>query len=121
MDTITNEDEFRELALRHYDNPQCFSMSEFLDDVKRFQYVSNLLERYHQTNLINERLILNHLIILHNLFGRFTAVGLFYRVSPNAWAYLKTYLSFLHLLPRNFNELKSVKVDRKLLKKLERI
>ena len=115
------EEEFRSNALRYYDNPLCFSQAEFVEDVKRFQYVSNLLERYQQTNLINERLILNHLIIIHNLFGRFTSTGLFYRVNPNSWGYLKTFLTFLNFMPPNHEPSKDVKIDRKLLFKLDKI
>lgn len=117
MDKIETEEEFKALALKHYDNPLCFSMAEFEDDVRRFQYVANLLSRYGKTSLVNERLILNHLIILHNLFGRFTAPGLFYKVGESAWVYLSTYLSFLGLLPNGENR----ETDSVLLSKLESI
>ena len=118
---ITSEDDFKACALKHYDNPLCFSKSEFVEDVKRFQYVSNLFEKYKKTKLINERLILNHLIILNNLFGHFTAIGLFYKVSPSAWIYLKTYLLFLGLMPTELDPTDRIQIDSELLQKLENI
>lgn len=118
MNKIETEEEFKTLALKHYDNPLCFSMTEFEDDTRRFQYVANLLGKYGKTSLVNERLILNHLIILHNLFGRFTATGLFYKVDSSAWVYLATYLSFLGLLPETEA---GIETDSVLLSKLESI
>ena len=121
MDRIKNEDEFKTQAFEYYDNPLCFSKSEFIEDMKRFQYVSNLFEKYKKTRLINERLILNHLIILNNLFGHFTAYSLFYRVSPVAWVYLKTYLTFLGLMPFDLDPKDSIQIDSELFQKLENI
>lgn len=117
MDEIKTEEEFKALAMKHYDNPLCFSKTEFEEDVRRFQYVANLLDKYRKTDLVNERLILNHLIILHNLFGRFTARGLFYKVSESAWVFLATYLSFLGLMPKD----QAINIDPVLMLKLESI
>ena len=121
VNRIKTEEDFKTLALQNYDNPLCFSKSEFVEDVKRFQYVSNLFEKYKKTQLINERLLLNHLIILNNLFGHFTAYGLFYKVSPFAWVYLKTYLLFLGLMPTDLDPNNQIKTDSELLQKLENI
>ena len=117
MDEIKTEEEFKALALKHYDNPLCFSKAEFEDDARRFQCVANLLDKYRKTDLVNERLILNHLIILHNLFGRFTTMGLFYKVNASAWIFLATYLTFLGLTPNG----QSVGIDPVLMSKLESI
>ena len=56
-------------AIKHYDNPQCESEKEFHDDMKRFKYIKRLLRKHKDTGILKERLLLNHIIILNNLFG----------------------------------------------------
>ena len=56
-------------AIRHYDNPHCEGEKEFEDDLKRFKYIKRLLRKYHDTEILKERLLLNHIIVLHNVFG----------------------------------------------------
>ena len=57
-------------AIRHYNNPQCEGEKEFEDDLKRFKYIKRLLRKYHDTGILKERLLLNHLIVLHNVSCR---------------------------------------------------
>ena len=57
-------------AIKHYDNPQCEGEKEFEDDLKRFKYIKRLLRRYYETGVLKERLLLNHLIVLNNVFSR---------------------------------------------------
>ena len=64
-----NDENFTLFAIRHYDNPQCTSTEEFYEDIRRFRYLKRLLKRYKKTGELRERLILNHLIVLCNLFG----------------------------------------------------
>ena len=66
---ILTESTFLLFASKHYDNPQCSDISEFEEDLKRFQYLRKLFGRYRQDNDLKERLILNHLIIIYNVFG----------------------------------------------------
>ena len=56
-------------ALKHYDNPQCEGEKEFHDDMKRFKYIKRLLRKYKDHGVLKERLILNHIIVLNNVFG----------------------------------------------------
>ena len=56
-------------AAAHYDNPQCYDTDEFYDDLKRFKYLKRLLNRYKETGELKERLILNHLTVIYNVFG----------------------------------------------------
>ena len=99
MDSLTNSN-FKVVAEKYYDNPQCFSYVEFEEDIKRFQSVSRLLSRYTNT-YENARLMLNHIIILHNTFGKFAVYGLFFKVTPDKWETLKTFLHFLQLIPQS--------------------
>ena len=64
-----NEENFTLFAIKHYDNPQCTSTEEFYEDIRRFRYLKRLLKRYLNSGELRERLILNHLIVLSNLFG----------------------------------------------------
>ena len=67
-ETIT-PDNVMMYAIRHYDNPQCEGEKEFNDDLKRFKYIKRLLRKYYETNILKERLLLNHIIVLNNVFG----------------------------------------------------
>ena len=99
MEIIT-ESNFKQIAEKYYDNPQCFAFAEFEQDLRRFTYVSNLMDKYNKTSVLQERLILNHIIIIHNTFGRFTAPGLFCKTKSQYWPVLKTFLSFLKYIPK---------------------
>ena len=68
-------------AIRHYNNPQCEGEKEFEDDLKRFKYIKRLLRKYHDTGILKERLLLNHLIVLHNVFGTTTPTLHYYYIK----------------------------------------
>jgi len=67
-ETLDNSN-FLLYAAKHYDNPQCFDTKEFYDDLKRFKYLKRLFNRYKETGDLKERLIINHLQVIYNLFG----------------------------------------------------
>lgn len=95
-----NEDNFLLYAIKHYDNPNCKGMTEFLDDLKRFKYLKRLLRKYNSTNELKERLVLNHIIVIYNLFGSEAATKmLFYKIEKKYWSQLKTFLVFLNYMP----------------------
>ena len=71
-------------AIKNYDNPQCEGEKEFEDDLKRFKYIKRLLRRYYETGVLKERLLLNHLIILNNVFSIEAATTLLlYKIQPS--------------------------------------
>ena len=74
-------------------------MAELEDDLKRFKYLKRLLNRYEKTGEPNERLIINHLILLYNVFGKATTEMLFFKLEEKYWSDLKTYLVFLNRMP----------------------
>jgi|TARA_B100001996_G_C18403142_1_gene493700 hypothetical protein len=94
-----NDDNFLIFAIKNYNNPGCEGMSDLEDDLKRFKYVKRLLNRYEKTGLPNERLVINHLIVLYNVFGPAATKMLFYKLEEKYWINLKTYLVFLNRLP----------------------
>jgi hypothetical protein len=100
MITELTEDTFTMYAIKHYDNPSCKGMDEFLDDLKRFKYIKRLLRKYNVGKDLKERLILNHIIVLGNLFGiDATTKMLFYKLEEKFWPQVKTFLVFLNYMP----------------------
>ena len=84
-------------AIKNYDNPQCEGEKEFEDDLKRFKYIKRLLRRYYDTGILKERLLLNHLIVLNNVFSMEAATTLLlYKIQPTYWPALKSFLIFLN-------------------------
>ena len=86
-------------AVKAYDKPNCI-MSEFSEDMKRFNYLKRLFRRYRKHNELRERLVLNHLVVLNNVFGVEVATRLlFYEMAESDYPQLKTYLLFLSCMP----------------------
>lgn len=97
------EDNFALYAIKHYDNPACRGMAEFEDDLKRFRYIKRLLRKYTAGKGLKERLIVNHLVVLYNLFGSEAATRmLFFKIEKKYWSQLKTFLVFLSFMPVGF-------------------
>ena len=94
-----NEDNFMMYAMKCYEAPNCV-MSEFEGDIKRTKYLKRLFRRYKVTKTLKERLILNHVILLNNVFGpEVTARILFYRIDERDYDILKTFLLYLGIMP----------------------
>jgi hypothetical protein len=98
FDDLT-EDNFIMYAMKAYNSPHCI-MSEFEGDLKRTKYLKRLFRRYKITKLLKERLILNHIILLYNVFGAEAATRiLFFRIDENDYDILKTFLIYLNYMP----------------------
>ena len=98
-----NEDNFLIYALKCYEKPNCI-MSEFHDDIKRIKYIKRLFRKYKVHNELKERLILNHIILLYNVFGVESATRiLFYKIDEKDYDLVKTFLIFLNRLPAVVN------------------
>jgi hypothetical protein len=94
-----NDENFMLYAMKCYDSPNCI-MSEFEEDLKRIKYIKRLIKRYKTTGELKERLILNHIIILSNVFGTRNAVRmLFFKLDEQDYQILKTFLMFLDYMP----------------------
>ena len=100
-------------AQHHYDNPTLQKEQEFYDDIKRFKYLKRLFRKYRATKNIKIRLVLNHVIILANVFGVEAAcILLLFKVERMYWPYLKSVLVYLdYLYPHELND---VKTDKKI-------
>ena len=94
-----NDDNFMMYAMKCYASPHCV-MSEFEGDIKRTKYLKRLFRRYKVTKTLKERLILNHIILLNNVFGpEVTTRILFYRIDERDYDILKTFLLYLNIMP----------------------
>ena len=101
FEKITNDNVLL-FALKHYDNPQCEGEKEFYDDMKRFKYIKRLFRKYKDSGILKERLLLNHIIVLNNLFGADAASPLlFFKLEQEYWPALKSFLTFLSIMPEN--------------------
>lgn len=94
-----NENNFLLYAAKSYNSPNCV-ISEFNEDFKRIKYIKRLVSKYKQTQDLKERLILNHIIVLSNVFGVEPCVRmLFYKIDKTDYPILKTFLLFLNYMP----------------------
>jgi hypothetical protein len=94
-----NDENIMIYAMKAYDKPNCI-MSEFNEDMKRFNYLKRLFRRYRKFGELRERLVLNHLVVLNNVFGTEVATRLlFFNMSKDDYSALKTYLLFLSTMP----------------------
>ena len=105
--------------MHHYDNPQCTSIAEFEEDLKRFGYLRKLFVRYKENDDLRERLIINHIIVLFNLFGIAAVELLFFKMDRQYWDILATFLVYLDRMPQEIPEFNiktaEVQLDEKIL------
>lgn len=94
-----NESNYLLFAIKFYDNPQAVTREDFESDLKRIRYIKRLLKRYKNTGDLKVHLILNHLIILFNVFGEAVIPLLFYHLEKDLWSAIKSFLIFLNRVP----------------------
>tara|TARA_Y100001956_G_scaffold53098_1_gene51794 strand:+ start:251 stop:619 length:369 start_codon:yes stop_codon:yes gene_type:complete len=106
-----NEKNYLMFAIKHYDNPQSVTVDDFMEDMKKFKYLKRLLKRYLKTGILRVNLILNHLIILFNVFNDATIPLLMYKLEHEYWSLIKTFLIYLNRYPENPAFLRDVDID----------
>ena len=105
FDDLTN-DNIMLYAAKAYDKPNCI-MSEFKEDMKRFNYLKRLFKRYRKVGELREQLVLNHLVVIYNVFGPEVATRLlFFKMAKDDYSALKTYLLFLSCMPERVRGIK---------------
>jgi hypothetical protein len=111
---INSDDEFDEYAINNYRNPNCISVLEYLDDLNKIKYIKRLLNKYSEKNELRERLVLNHIIFLSNVFGVEATLNLlWFKVEKENHKILNSFLVFL-------NYAKNVEYDQNLLDEIQR-
>lgn len=116
-----DEELFKLYGFKFYRNDKCVLLPEFKVDLKRFKSVANLIEKYGKSSLVSERLILNHIITIRNLFGEFAGIGLFAKTSPEHWDKLKAFLLHLDIIPSGVEAFEKVKPNKDLQEKLRNL
>ena len=113
-----NRDNFELYAAKYYDNPSCIEADDFYEDLARFKYIIRLLRKYRDTGILQERLILNHVICIYNVFETSAANKMmFYRIETGLWPQIKTFLVYLNYIPEN--QYKDISIDIKIAKRLQ--
>lgn len=97
--TELNDDTFLLFAIKHYENPQAVTKEDFNKDLNHFKYIKRLLKRYKNNGDLKTHLIMNHFIILYNIFGDATTPMLFFKVEKDLWSAIKTFVVFFNRLP----------------------
>ena len=117
FDKLTQKN-FHAFALQNYDDPQCEDIEDFEEDLRRFRYLKRLLHRYHNNGEMRERLMLNHLITLFNVFGYHACMRMleFKIKDQQYWTSIKTMLLYLGYVEENWKV--EIKVDEKLAQRL---
>ena len=94
-----NEDNFLLFANKNYENPQAVTKEDFDKDLNHFKYIKRLLKRYKNTGQLKTHLLLNHFIILYNIFGEATTPMLFFKIEEDLWSSMKSFIIFLGRFP----------------------
>jgi hypothetical protein len=117
-----NEDNFLLFAIRYYENPQAVTKEDFEKDLNHFKYIKRLLKRYKKSGELKTHLILNHFIILYNIFGEATTPMLFFKIEQELWSSVKSFIIFLNRLPEYpQSSIHDIQVDVNCLKELYKI
>jgi hypothetical protein len=117
-----NEDNFLLFAIKYYENPQAVTKKDFDRDLNHFKYIKRLLKRYKNTGELKTHLLLNHFIILYNIFGEATTPMLFYKIEEELWPVMKAFIIFLNKLPDYpKSQIHDIQVDIDCMKELYKI
>jgi hypothetical protein len=117
-----NENNYLLFAIKFYDNPQAVTKEDFEDDLKRIKYVKRLLKKYRNTGVLKTHLILNHLIVLFNVFNDAAVPLLFYNLEKDLWPATKSFLLFLNRIPEYpKTQINEIEPDSECLSQLQSI
>lgn len=117
-----NEDNFLLFAIKYHENPQAVTKNDFEKDLNHFKYIKRLLKRYRNTGELKTHLLVNHFIILYNIFGEAATPMLFFKIDSELWPAMKSFIIFLNKFPeypKTF--IHDIKVDLECMKSLYKI
>jgi hypothetical protein len=117
-----NEDNYVMFAIKHYENPHAVTQDDFYEDLKRFKWIKRLLKRYQTTGILKSHLLINHFIILYNVFGEAATPLLFFKIDRELWPVVKTFVVYLGRLPEYpKSTLHDIPIDTNCLQDLDQI
>tara|TARA_B100000900_G_C20177070_1_gene552301 strand:+ start:43 stop:429 length:387 start_codon:yes stop_codon:yes gene_type:complete len=120
--TELNEDNFLLFAIKNYENPQAVTKEDFEKDLNHFRYIKRLLKRYKSGGELKVHLLINHFIILYNIFDDAATPMLFFKIDKSLWSTVKTFIMFLDRLPEYpKGYIHDIDDDQFCLKELEKI
>lgn len=94
-----NEDNFLLFAIKNYENPQAITKEDFEKDLNHFRYIKRLLKKYKKTGVLKVHLILNHFVIIYNIFGEAATPMILYKLDYDLWEIAKSFIVYLNKLP----------------------
>ena len=94
-----NDNNFLLFAIKHYENPQAVTKDDFRKDLNHFKYIKRLIKKYRNTGELKTHLLINHFIVLYNIFGEAATPMLFFKIDKEMWIQVKTVIVFLNRLP----------------------
>ena len=117
-----NEDNYVLFAIKHYDNPQAATKEDFFEDMRRFKYIKRLLKKYHKGVEVKLNLLLNHIIIIYNVFGEAAPHLLFYKMERDYWSDIKAIMIFLNKYPPHESDsLRAIAINDCILEELKQL
>lgn len=117
-----NEDNFLLFAIKNYENPQSITKEDFDKDLNHFKYIKRLLNRYMRDGELKVHLLINHFIILYNIFGEAATPMLFFKIEKELWSSMKTFIVFLNKLPEYPKcYIHEIPIDEKCMKILQQL
>ena len=117
-----NKDNFLLFAIKNYENPQAVTKQDFEKDLNHFSYIKKLLRKYKKTGELKIHLLINHFIILYNIFGEAATPMFFFKLEPELWSPLKSFIVFLGKLPEYPRSgLDNIEIDENCLKELYKV
>ncbi len=117
-----NDDNFILFAIKNYENQQAVTKEDFDKDLNHFKYIKRLLKRYKNTGVLKSHLLLNHFIILYNIWGEATTPMLFFKIDQDLWSAMKAFIMFLNRFPEYpKTHIHNIQVDIECLKELNLI
>lgn len=117
---LLNEKNLPLYAAKHYYNPSFSDIDEFHEDLKRFKYIKRLVNRYLETGNLADRLLLNHIIVIFNVFGIEPALNMLkVKLEERHWPVIKPFLIYLNYVKND--ELTGIEMDDKVVEFLRKI
>lgn len=117
-----DQDNFLLFAIKNYENPHAVTRDDFEKDLNHVKYIKRLLKRYMREGDLKVHLLLNHFIVLYNIFGEAATPILFFKIEKDLWPTLKSFIIFLNRLPEYpKSDVHNIQVDLNCLKELYKI
>ncbi len=118
---MKSDAEFLRKAMNVYENIQCNTLEEFNEDLNRFSIIRKMIGRYKTTNEISTRLLLNHVVVLFNVFGQSTVEMFLYKISKDNYAVIFPFVKFLDRVTDDFLNQNNIELDQNIIEELRKL